>query len=64
MNNRPVCGRSSETLFILQMIYEFGESWWNDIYRGKLKDLEKKPSHFHFVHYKFHMDYPSANPGL
>jgi hypothetical protein len=28
---------SMDLLFIPQMIYEYGEPWWNDIVRGKLK---------------------------
>jgi hypothetical protein len=39
-------------LFISQMIFQYGQPWWNYNERGKLKDLEKN----HFIHYKFHMD--------
>jgi hypothetical protein len=29
---------------MLQMIYEYGELWWNDIGSGKLKNCEKNLS--------------------
>jgi hypothetical protein len=32
--------------------YEYGQPWWNDIDRGKLKYLERNLSHCHFVHHK------------
>jgi hypothetical protein len=41
-------------LFISQVIYEYGEPWWNDSDRVKPKNLEKNLSHFHFVHRKQH----------
>jgi hypothetical protein len=37
--------------------------WWNDIDRGKPKDLEKNPSQCHFVHHKSHWTDPGANLG-
>jgi hypothetical protein len=40
-------------LFIPQVMNEYGQPWWNDIDRGKLK---KNLSQFHFVHQKTHMD--------
>jgi hypothetical protein len=40
------------------------EHWWNDIDRGKAKFYEKNLSWYHFVHYKFHMDWPGIEPGL
>jgi hypothetical protein len=30
------------------MIYEHGESWWNDIGRGNPKNLEESLSQYHF----------------
>jgi hypothetical protein len=41
-------------LFTPHMIYESGESRWNDVDRGKPKCLEKNISQF--VRHKFHMD--------
>jgi hypothetical protein len=29
----------------------------------KPKYLEKNLAHYHFVHHKFHMDYPGIDPG-
>jgi hypothetical protein len=43
-------------LFISQMMYECGESRWNDIDRGKPKNSEKNLFHCHFVDHKSHMD--------
>jgi hypothetical protein len=34
------------------VIYEHGETWWNDIDKVKLRNLEKNLSYCHFVHYK------------
>jgi hypothetical protein len=39
-----------------QMIYEYGEPWWNDIDRGKLKNSEKSLCQCHFVHHKSNVD--------
>jgi hypothetical protein len=36
-------------LFILQMIYEYGEPWWNDTDRGKQKNSEKNLAHASMV---------------
>jgi hypothetical protein len=33
----------TDILFILQMIYEYGERRWNDIDRGKPKIIGEKP---------------------
>jgi hypothetical protein len=38
------------------MIYEYREPWWNDIDRGKSKNLKKNLSQCHFVHQKSHME--------
>jgi hypothetical protein len=43
-------------LFIPQMIYEYGEPWWNDIDRRKPKISEQILSQYHFVHHKSHME--------
>jgi hypothetical protein len=37
------------------MIYEYGEPWWNDIDRVKVKNSEKNPSQCHFFHHECHM---------
>jgi hypothetical protein len=34
---------------LAQMIYQCGESWWNDIDKGKQKDSEKNLSQHHFA---------------
>jgi hypothetical protein len=39
---------TSSLLFIYQIIYEYGETRWNNSGRGKLKNLEKNLSHCHF----------------
>jgi hypothetical protein len=33
-------------LFTLQVIYEYGEPWWNDVDRTKPKNSEEALSHF------------------
>lgn len=43
-------------LFIPQTIYNFGQSWLNDMQRGKPKNLEEYLSQCHLVHHKSHMD--------
>jgi hypothetical protein len=43
-------------LFIPQIIYEYGEPWWNYTDREKLKSSDKNLSQCHSVHHKFHMD--------
>jgi hypothetical protein len=45
------------------MIYEHGDSQWNDIDRGEEKNLEKNLSHCYFVQHKFHMFCPRHKPG-
>jgi hypothetical protein len=43
-------------LFIPQTIYEYEEPWWNDVDKGKLKNLVKNLSQYHFIHHEFHME--------
>jgi hypothetical protein len=43
-------------LFIPQIIYEYGEPWWNDTGRGKTEELGEKPTPGQSVHHKSHMD--------
>jgi hypothetical protein len=43
-------------LFIPQVIYDYGEPWWNGIDSRKPKNLEKTLSQCHCVHHKSHMD--------
>jgi hypothetical protein len=40
------------------------EQWWNDIGKGKRKNLEKSLSQYHFVHHKSHMDCAGRIPDL
>jgi hypothetical protein len=46
-----------------QVIYEYGEPRCNNIDGEKPKNSEKNLSHFHFVHHKFHLDWPGSEPG-
>jgi hypothetical protein len=39
-----------------QVMYEYGEPWWNDIDRRKLKNSEENLSQCHSVHHKSHVD--------
>jgi hypothetical protein len=32
------------------------EQWWNDVDRGKPKNVEKNLTQCHFVHHMFHMN--------
>jgi hypothetical protein len=49
-------------LFIPQVIYEYGEPWWNDTDRGKPKNSEKTcPSATLSTTYP-HMDWPGHEP--
>jgi hypothetical protein len=40
-----------DILFIPQMIYEYGERWWEDIDRVKQKNSEKNLFQCHFLHH-------------
>jgi hypothetical protein len=40
-------------LSIPQLIYVYGEPWWNDIDKGKPNTLEKNVTQYHFVHHKW-----------
>jgi hypothetical protein len=51
-------------LFIAQMTHEHGERQWNDIDRGKGKDLETNVSQRQSVHDKSNMDRPAHELGL
>jgi hypothetical protein len=46
----------SGLLFIPQVIYEYGEPWWNYTDRGKPQIFEKNVFQCHFVYNKSHMD--------
>jgi hypothetical protein len=47
---------TSEPIIHPPGIYESGKPWWNDIDRGKPKNLEKNLSQWHFIHPKFQME--------
>jgi hypothetical protein len=49
-------------LFISRMIHESGGPWWNDIDRGKQKNLGKNLSRCHFGYFKSHMDLTRHEP--
>jgi hypothetical protein len=53
--------RLIDILFIPQMIW-IGARRWNDTDRGKPKNSEKSLSQCHFIHHKFHMDWPGREP--
>jgi hypothetical protein len=38
------------------MIYEYGEPWWNDTDREKLKNSREELGQCHFVHHTSHVD--------
>jgi hypothetical protein len=46
--------------FVLFLVMEHR---WNEIERGKRKNLGKNMSQCHFVHHKSHMDWPGIEPG-
>jgi hypothetical protein len=50
---------STGLLFTLQVIYEYGEPWWNDVDRTKPKNSEE--ALYHFV---LQIPKPGAKPGL
>jgi hypothetical protein len=45
-------------LFIPQIMSEYGEPRCNDTDGGGPKNSERNLSQYHFVHNKFHMDWP------
>jgi hypothetical protein len=46
-----------------QVIYEYGEPWWDDIDGGKPKNSDKNLSQRHSVHHKSHIDQTRRKPG-
>jgi hypothetical protein len=49
-----------DLLFILQMTYEYGEPWWNDMDRGQQKNSDTNP----FQYYKYHLERPGSETGI
>jgi hypothetical protein len=45
------------------LFYQVMEHWWNKIHRENLKYSGKNLFQWHFVHHKFHMDWPGIEPG-
>jgi hypothetical protein len=50
-------------LFIVHLIYEYGEQWWNVIDKEESMSSERNLFQCHFVHQTSHTDDPGANPG-
>jgi hypothetical protein len=53
-----------DILFIPQMIYEYGQRWWNDTDRGKPKNSEKTCPSATLSTTNVTRTDPGANPGL
>jgi hypothetical protein len=45
-------------LFIPQVIYKYGEPWWNNTDRVKPMSFERNLSQYLFVHHKSHINLP------